>query len=223
MTETSMHKVHFYSLTTILIFMMLGFIFPKAYLLKEKKTEPVRTVSKSEWDTLTSWGQTFGPEKAPITIVEFVDFQCSHCKHFADVLSRYTEEHPNQIKVIVHNFPLPQHHQADMAAISAICVAKSGNYGKYYHLLFKNQDKFYSQPWDSLARLAGVHDLKTFNKRLKQDKSVRHLIRKDVQLGMRVGLRETPTIIINRVLYSGPLTYRELKQAVQYNLQSNMQ
>lgn len=215
-----MKKVRYFSFTTAIIFLLFLFFTSDPLSTKNVASGPVRMVSKSEWTNLTTGGERFGYKKAPITIVEFVDFQCPDCQRFVGALTRYRQEHPKQIKVIVHNFPLTQHPQARMAAISAICVSKMGNYEKYYHLLFQNQYRLSSQPWDSLARLAGVKDIKAFNNRLKTDKKARRMIKNSQQLGLSIGLMETPTIIINRLMYSGPLTYQQLSQAVKQQLNS---
>lgn len=210
-----MRKERLLTLSSILI--ILAVLLPVFSLSAQKG--PVRTLSKAEWNRILQGGNRIGPDKAPVTIVEFADFQCPDCRMFAMVLDQYRNNHPGQLKVIVHNFPLRQHPQAVLAAEAANCVAKSGNFAMYYSLLFDNQDRFYTEPWDSLARLAGVKDTASLNGCMKTD-SNKDTIRRDMQLGINIGLMETPTIIIDRVLYSGALTYDQLTDAVKYAIQS---
>jgi protein-disulfide isomerase len=176
---------------------------------------PIRTLSKSEWENLLASGHRVGSESAPVTIVEFSDFLCPHCKEFSEVLEQYRKDHPKQIQVVFHNFPLPQHPYARRLAASAECVAKTGDYGKYYSLLFSKQDIIKELSLDSLAKEAGVKDLNAFNGCMKNP-DITNTIRHDVRLGTDIGLMQTPTIVINRVMYSGGLTYEELSNAVDY-------
>lgn len=210
-----MKRENIFSISSILILLLL--FIPVSRLSGQKG--PVRTLSQAEWNRILQGGNHIGPKTAPVTIVEFADFQCPDCRMFAQVLDQYRSNHPDQLHIIVHNFPLRQHPQAVTAAESANCVAKSGDFAMYYSLLFDNQNRFYTEPWDSLARLAGVKDIDSLNGCMKTD-SNKNSIRRDMQLGMNIGLMETPTIVIDRVLYSGALSYDELTQAVNYAIQS---
>jgi len=176
---------------------------------------PIRTLSKSEWENLLVSGHRVGPKAAPVTIVEFSDFLCTHCKEFNEVLEQYRKDHPKQIQVVYHNFPLPQHPYSRRLAASAECVAKTGDYGKYYSLLFSKQNSIKELSLDSLAKEAGVKDLNAFKGCMK-DPGINNIIQRDIQLGMDIGLMQTPTLVINRVLYSGALTYEQLSEAVDY-------
>lgn len=182
---------------------------------------PIRTLSKNEWGSLLVGGHRVGPKSAPVTIVEFSDFLCNHCKEFNEVLEQYRKDYPKQIQVVYRNFPLPQHPYSRQLAASAECVARSGNYGKYYSLLFSRQNSIKELSLDSLAREAGVKDLSAFNGCMK-DPDINNTIQHDIQLGMGIGLMQTPTIVINRVLYSGPLTYEQLSEAVDYVTRNKM-
>ncbi len=174
---------------------------------------PYWLVPKDLWSKLVINGNEIGPDSAPVTVVEFSDFECPHCAKFEKVLEKYRRKFPKHIKVILHNFPLPQHKWALDAAKAAEGVKKYGNYAKFVSLLFENQDTFSKQPWDHLAQEAGVKDMKAFHAYIQQ-RSVEKKIQNDVGLGMMIRLQQTPTIIINRMLYSGGLTYQEFTLAV---------
>lgn len=176
---------------------------------------PVRTLSQSDWNTLLASGHHVGPKSAPVTIVEFSDFLCTHCKEFNEALDLYRKDNPGQIQIVYHNFPLPQHAYSKKLAASAECVAKMGNYERYYSLLYKNQDGITKLSLDSLAVKAGVKDVKAFNGCLS-NQNVLNTIQHDVDLGEKIGLMQTPTIVINRVLYSGALTYQQLSEAIDF-------
>jgi protein-disulfide isomerase len=198
-----------FSLTILLVFLFIGSA--KAQL--GMQNEGVKMLPDQMWNDLIQNGNTIGSVNAPVTLVEFSDFECPHCASFEKVLVKYRKEHPHQLRVVMHNFPLPQHRWAKEAALQSEGVAKYGNYEKYVELLFENQDKFSRQPWDSLATLAGVKNLEALHAYVKKS-SVDKRIQKDLGLGMMIGLRQTPTIIINKMYYSGELSYEELTQAV---------
>jgi len=179
-----------------------------------------RKIPANIWSRLIQSGHAIGSDKAPVNVVVFSDFQCPHCAAFDTVLNKYRKKHPDQLRVIIHNFPLPQHRWARKAAIYAIGVAKFGDYGKFVRLLYENQDKFSQQPWDSLAKLAGVTNMNALHGYIKK-RSVTEEIQKDMGLGMMTGLRQTPTIIINRMFFSGEISYQTLTKAVNLALEVN--
>jgi protein-disulfide isomerase len=198
-----------FPLAILLVFLVIGSV--KAQ--QGMQNEDVKMLPDQMWHDLTRNGNTIGSVNAPVTLVEFSDFECPHCASFERVLVKYRKEHPHQLRVVMHNFPLPQHRWAKEAAKQSEGVARYGNYEKYVELLFENQDKFSRQPWDSLAKLAGVKNLEALHAYVKKS-SVDKRIQKDLGLGMMIGLRQTPTIIINKMFYSGELSYEELTQAV---------
>lgn len=210
-----MNPKSYLSVSAITLFVIMSFVFNGT---GKKQKGPDRIITKELWDSLLKGGEHFGSADAPVTIVEFIDFQCIHCKHFSETLREFEKNYPQKIRVIVHNFPLVQHQQSKMAAISAVCASEMGNYKKYNELLFDNQSLLFTQPWDSLAKLAGVKDLKKFNGCIQNEAPVMKKLKKDFQLALQIRLIETPTIIINRQLYNGAISYTELKAAVERSM-----
>lgn len=213
-----MKSKHFYVMSIVIIALMIAFPVGR-YFAGSQMPGPIRTLSNGEWLDLIGSGHRVGPDSAPVTIVEFSDFLCTHCREFAETVELYKKDNPGKIKMIYHNFPLPQHQYSVKLAASAECVGQVGDYEKYYSLLYQNQDQITSVSLDSLARKAGVKDLKAF-KGCMTDSGVMKKINRDKQLGMKIGLMQTPTIVINKVMYSGALSYQELSQAVDYAIQS---
>ena len=214
-----MNTNRFFSITTVVLLSLLAATFwitPKNTSLSEG---PMKTISSKKWDILLKGGHTIGPKDAPITLVEFSDFQCPYCGMFEKVLEKYRHDHPGQIRLIMYNYPLRQHPQAVTAAEAAECVAKMGNYARFHNLLFKNQRIFPSQPFDSLAQLAGVKDLTALHGCMRDTTTIL-AIKHQIEMGNSVDLFQTPTIIINRNYYSGSLSYDELQAAVQLALKS---
>lgn len=214
-----MNYKRFYIPSVMIVLLIMACFVGIPFSKHSKMPGPIRTLSKSEWQNLLANGHRVGPKSAPVTIVEFSDFLCTHCKEFNEVLEQYRKDYPKQIQVVYHNFPLPQHPYSRKLAASAECVAKTGNYGKYYSLLFSKQNSIKELSLDSLAKEAGVKDLSAFKGCMK-DPGINTIVQHDIQLGMNIGLMQTPTLVINRVMYSGALTYQQLSEAVDYVTQS---
>src|SRR5581483_7997843 len=85
-------------------------------------------------------GPARGPASAPVTIVEFSDLQCPHCKEAEPILDKLMEEEKN-VKLVYQNFPLPSHDWAQKAAAYADCVGRSNNdaFWKFIGSVFESQ------------------------------------------------------------------------------------
>ena len=214
-----MYKKSFFSVSSVILFIIAGFIFKHPNV---KQQEPSRKISADLWQALLKGGQQYGSKNAPVTVVEFIDYQCPHCRTFSMELMKFEKNYPGKIKVIVHNFPLVQHREAKMAAISAICVSGLGNFEKYHNLLFENQELLYKQPWDSLAKIAGVTNMSQFHGCMTNDDDAMKKLKYDFELAMKTRLIETPTIIINRQLFNGDISYSVLKETVSKNIKGGL-
>ena len=83
----------------------------------------------------------FGPEDAPVTIVEFVDYECPfYGRHARETISQLRREYEGSIKYVIFNFPISRIHPfADQAAEAAECAHDQGKFWEYHDLLFQNQ------------------------------------------------------------------------------------
>lgn len=96
-------------------------------------------------------GPALGPATAPVTLVEFVDFESPHCRRLQPDLLRVLEDHPDEVRLEIRDLPLPYHRQAFVAAKAAHCAGEQGAYWAYHDLLLLEQPAF--SPGD-LARHA---------------------------------------------------------------------
>jgi protein-disulfide isomerase/uncharacterized membrane protein len=153
-----------------------------------------------------------GPADAPVTIVEFSDFQCPACgqafKDLHDLLRRRSD-----VRFVFRNFPLDSscneamqrtvHPDACLAAVAAACAARQSRFWEYHDLLFENQRALDRDSLFRYAREAGI-DLPTFRTCL-DDPSVHARITDDVRAGIAAGIESTPTLFINGRRVSGAL------------------
>ncbi len=79
-----------------------------------------------------------GNKSAPVTIIKWTDFQCPYCAQSAPLVDQLLEKYPNDVKVVIKNFPLPMHRQAMTAAKYSIAAHKQSKYKEMYKKIFMN-------------------------------------------------------------------------------------
>ena len=79
-----------------------------------------------------------GNRNAPITIIKWTDFQCPYCAKSSSLVTKLLEKYPNDVKVVVKNFPLSSHKQAMAAAKYSLAAHKQGKYKEMYNKIFTN-------------------------------------------------------------------------------------
>ncbi|HET9713871.1 MAG TPA: thioredoxin domain-containing protein [Pyrinomonadaceae bacterium] len=152
-----------------------------------------------------------GDANAPVTIVEFTDFQCPACAAMHPVLDEVLKSYGNKVRFVVRDFPLNQHQYAHKAAEAANAANAQGKFFEYAALLFKNQKaldvpslkKYASDLGLNRARFDAALDRGTYAAEVK----------KDIEDGEVYGVGSTPTIFINGVQLRA-LTEEALREAI---------
>ncbi len=143
-------------------------------------------------------GQSYvkGKKDAPITIVEFADFQCPYCAHFHPVLDQVLNEYPKQVKYMIKNFPLSFHQQAAPAAKAALAAGEQGKYFEMVDLLLKNGKDLSEEKFAEFAKQLSLN-VKKFKEDFKNNEKWEKVINEDLLLGRKVDVRGTPTFYLN--------------------------
>jgi protein-disulfide isomerase len=142
-----------------------------------------------------------GPAKAKITMVEFSDFECPHCRELYENLKTLLPEHP-EIRLIFKNYPLTQIHPwAETAAIGARCayIQNPDAFWKVSGLIFDNQDVISAENvWDKLNEFAtqAALDQATFKSCLTS-KEAKDAVDNNRREGESLSVTSTPTVFIN--------------------------
>jgi protein-disulfide isomerase len=145
-------------------------------------------------------GPAKGPAKAAVTIVEFSDLQCPHCKDAQPVIEKLLAAEPNA-RFVFQNFPLPMHNWANKAAAYADCVGRASGdaFWKFVQATFDDQANITEANADekltAIADNAGVKGADIAACATKPDTRAR--VEKSVALGQEVGVSGTPTLYIN--------------------------
>lgn len=159
----------------------------------------------------------FGPENAPLTIVEFSDYQCPACRRNHEVVRELRQVYKDRIKWVFKDFPMPGHKWAKGAALAARCAAEQGKFWQYQDLLFSSQEELSTDRLTQLATELGLQ-LETFSQCLNAGKFQAHL-EKDIEEGKKFGLNTTPTLVINNRLVSGAPPPDRFKQIIDEELE----
>lgn len=136
-----------------------------------------------------------GPEDAPVTIVEFSDFECPYCAKLPPVLNQVLEQYPDQVRVVFKNFPLGNHKMARPAAVAALAAAQQDKFWPFHDRLLENHDQLSGQKIRDIAKELDL-DLPAFEKAQKSPALVAR-VNRDLQQGQKHGVRGTPTIFVN--------------------------
>ena len=141
-----------------------------------------------------------GNPEAPVTIVEFADFQCPECSQVQPALARVMDKYKGKVRLGFRDFPLRKiHAEAQQAAEAARCAGEQGRFWEYHDLLFNPAARLDPYSLREYARTAAM-DVDRFGACLVSEKFAAS-IESDVQSGLRSGVSATPTFYINgRVL-----------------------
>jgi len=142
-----------------------------------------------------------GPEGAPITIVEFADFECPHCAEVSPMLDKVVDSNKNNVRMAFKFYPLPAHPHADIAARAAVAAMNQGKFWEMHHALFTNQRHLEQTDLDSYAKELGI-DVSRFHADIQSPQTADR-IAKDKKLGEDLQIGGTPTIFINGRLFDG--------------------
>ncbi|HTG02323.1 MAG TPA: thioredoxin domain-containing protein [Nitrospirota bacterium] len=158
-----------------------------------------------------------GPADAPLTLVEYGDYQCPYCGAAYPVVKRLQNKLGRKLRFVFRNFPVTQAHPyALIAAETAEAAALQGKFWEMHDLLYEEQTHLKPDIIPLWAKRIGL-DLAKFANDIKQD-VVTNRIREDRQSGIRSGINGTPTFYINGMRYDGPPDYNALLEALESEL-----
>jgi len=136
-----------------------------------------------------------GNREAPVTIVEFSDFQCPYCAQAQSLIKRVLEAYPKEVKLVLKNYPLRIHKQARKAARAALAAKEQGKFWEMHDLLFQNYNRLSEEKFKEFALELGL-DLERFMRDYRSER-IDRLIEEDIVLARKVGVTGTPTFFIN--------------------------
>ena len=160
-----------------------------------------------------------GDSNAPVTIVEFSDYQCPFCGRFytqtlGQIKSKYIDT--GKVRLVFRDFPLSFHPEAEPSALAANCAGEQGKYYEFHDKVFENQASLSSASRKQWASEIGL-DVAKWEK-YQSDPDQLAEVRKDFQDGQAVGVQGTPAFFINGKLISGAQPYSVFEQIIEAEL-----
>lgn len=159
-------------------------------------------------------GHFLGSSSAPVTIVEYGDFECRHCGRAYSVLRQIRELVGDRLRFVFRNFPITTiHPHAQNAAEAAEAAASQGCFWQMHDALFEHQTQLSGRHLRLYASRSGL-DMDRFNREIAAQTwapTVRH----QFLGGVRSGVNETPTFFINGVRYMGLIDAPSLRSAIE--------
>jgi protein-disulfide isomerase len=164
-------------------------------------TEQVETLYKDRFDTASAkdiplqGSPSRGPETAPVTIVEFADFECPFCQQIAPKLDDLWESRKTSVRFVYKFMPLAMHPHGEIAARAGIAAQAQGKFWEMHHLLFASGGRLEENDLKAYAKTAGL-DLNRFVADMQSPETTAH-IDADRKLADDLGVKGTPTIFID--------------------------
>lgn len=159
-----------------------------------------------------------GPADAPVTIVEFSDFECPFCRRVQPTLARLRAAYPKGVRLVYRHFPLARHRAAPKAAEAAECAREQGRFWEMHDRLFANPDALGVEDLKRHARAISLHDA-AFDACLD---SGRHDARwrRDLAEALTYGSSGTPLFFVNGRLIVGAQPYDVFARVVEEELKA---
>jgi protein-disulfide isomerase len=136
-----------------------------------------------------------GNTAARLTLVEFVDYECPHCKRVQPVMRQALEEFKNEVKLVFKHYPLGTHTNARLAAEAAVAAHKQGKFWPFNDGVWTHAESLTPAKLEQIAKESGL-DVEKWRKDMESIE-VRQRVARDRSDGEALGLTSTPTIYLN--------------------------
>src|SRR3989344_960392 len=158
-----------------------------------------------------------GKADAPVTIVEFSDFQCPFCRTLHPIVEQALEQFNEDVHYIYKNFPLAEHPKAQPAALAAECAGEQARFFDYANILFSRQDDWTKQS-ERERFLSYARELKLNADQFTQcldGKKYQDRIDKQSAEAEQYGFLGTPALFINDQFFNGVVTFEQIRAAIE--------
>jgi protein-disulfide isomerase len=154
-----------------------------------------------------------GKVDAPVTLVEFGEYENENCAKANEVVKKLLEEYDGKIRFNFRHFPLTQVHQRSMkAGEAAVAASQEGKFWEMHNVLFDNRRNLGTTSLKIYSKEAGVVN-KRFLDELVNSTYGWH-VRNDLLEGLGKGIRDVPAFFINDELFTGKPTYENLRKGI---------
>ncbi len=159
---------------------------------------------------------SIGPVGAPITIVQFAEYQCGYCGKARESIDEVQKNYPGKVRFVFRDFPLNFHARAIPAAVAANCAEKQGKYWEVHDALMSDQRALEDVDLERVAREAKL-DIDAWQA-CRKDPAMEAEIQNDLADGSKAGVTGTPAFFINGVFINGAQPYERFKSIIDREL-----
>lgn len=225
-------RAHLYGLLGFLAGMLLGYLVwgssllsalaPRSAELPQQSLPQEQTsgdiVERRYQVPIEDHDPSFGAADAPITIIEFSDFECPFCQRYAtQTHAQLIDTYGDQIRFVYKDFPLTSiHPQAFPAALAAQCANEQGAFWAYHDLLFSQQLPLGDETYLAYAEQAGL-DAAEFGACYEEQRYLA-AVQADFDFATTLGVSSTPTFFINGIAVIGAQPFSVFAQIIDYEL-----
>jgi protein-disulfide isomerase len=188
-----------------------------SYFEGVKKEQKVKVLMLPPRYEVEAKGPTKGSKNAPITIVEYSDYQCPFCIDAEKTVSELLKAYPDKIRLVYRDFPLPMHPLAPKAAEASHCADAQGKYWELHDKMFAAQGKLEVPDLKKYAREVQGLDGDKFDKCLDGG-DMKKLVDENHVAGEKMGISGTPAFFVNGRFLSGALPIDEFKTLIDADL-----
>jgi protein-disulfide isomerase len=157
-------------------------------------------------------GPAKGPANAPVTIVEFSDFQCPFCSRVNPTLEQVMAKYGDKVRVVFRQYPLSFHQHAQKAAEASLCAHEQGKFWQMHDEMFKNQQALAVDQLKTTAAGLGLN-AETFNTCLDSGKYAAQ-VKADFEAGSAAGVSGTPAMFINGRFINGAVPLEQITKVI---------
>jgi protein-disulfide isomerase len=160
----------------------------------------------------------YGPDDAPITIIEFSDYECPYCKKWHnETWPLIQQNYGDKVRLVYRDFPLVGLHTNALAAAEAAdCAGDQGKYWEFNNTLFSQDENLSRNVYESTASSLGL-DMAVFQKCL-DDRPHQDEVEADYNYATQLGVSSTPTFFINGLALIGAQPYEVFAQVIEMEL-----
>jgi protein-disulfide isomerase len=159
-----------------------------------------------------------GPQDAPITLIEFSDYECPYCSRWHDqVFNKLRQEYPDQVRIVYRDFPLSSiHPNAAPAAEAANCANEQDSFWEFHEKLFSGEYDLGEEAYLQYAEDLGL-ETDEFQECLESGRYSDEVMA-DYQFASGLGVRSTPTFFLNGIPLVGAQPYEVFKEVIEKEL-----
>ncbi len=161
-------------------------------------------------------GPSRGNPEAPVTIVEFADFECPYCRQMHETLTAVLADYTDEVRLVYKHLPLQNHPHAFKAAQAAVCADRQQRFWAYHDRLFERSPDLSLDALNESAEALGL-DMKRFDACLSGAES-RDAVRADMAESAELRATGTPTLLVNGRLIRGAIPPEELRRVLDEEL-----